>query len=110
MDELYTGAAINHTLERIAGHSAELSHAILAGHCEWQDRESSFEALVKLRPRSTPITNLCPAEPMKGAFMITDVVAMLATLGEAQQTVLMVMEATVSDSGFDSQTLADLHT
>lgn len=42
--------------------------------------------------------------------MITDVVAMLATLGEAQQTVLMVMEATVSDSGFDSQTLADLHT
>ena len=66
-------------------------------------------ALVKLRPRSTLITNLRPAEPMKGAFMITDVAAVLATLGEAQQTVLMVMEATVGDSGSDSQTLADLH-
>ncbi len=41
--------------------------------------------------------------------MITDVAAVLATLGEAQQTVLMVMEATVGDSGSDSQTLADLH-
>ena len=40
--------------------------------------------------------------------MITNVAAMLATLGEAQQTVVMAMEATASDSGSDSRTLADL--
>lgn len=40
--------------------------------------------------------------------MITNVAAMLATLGEAQQTVVMAMEATAGDSGSSSRSLADL--
>ncbi len=40
--------------------------------------------------------------------MTTNVAAMLATLGEAQQTVTMLMGATAGDSGSDSRTLADL--
>ena len=40
--------------------------------------------------------------------MITNVAAMLATLGEAQHTVAMAMEATAGDSGSDSRSLADL--
>ena len=41
--------------------------------------------------------------------MITNLAAMLATLGEAQQTVVMAMDATAGDSGSNSRTLADLH-
>jgi len=40
--------------------------------------------------------------------MITNPAAMLATLGEAQQTVVMAMKATAGDSGSNSRTLADL--
>ncbi len=41
--------------------------------------------------------------------MTTDAAEMLATLGEAQQTVALAMDATAADSGSDSRTLADLH-
>jgi hypothetical protein len=40
--------------------------------------------------------------------MISNVAAMLATLGEAQQTVVTVMEATAGDGSSNSDTLADL--
>ena len=46
---------------------------------------------------------------MKGASMNTDAAEMLATLGEAQQTVALAMNATAGDSGSDSRTLVDLH-
>ena len=40
--------------------------------------------------------------------MNTDAAEMLATLGEAQQTVALALDATADDSGSDSSTLADL--
>ena len=40
--------------------------------------------------------------------MISNVLAMLATLGEAQQTVVMAMEATAGDGLSNSKALADL--
>ncbi len=41
--------------------------------------------------------------------MTIDLADMLATLGEAQQTVILAMEATAGDSGPNTEGLADLH-